>query len=154
MSSTRKRTANTANTSTFMYDQSHARTKRAKDEANKRLADAVTLEDIKKLKNDVLTLTAKQVKYQGIIRNSIVKYKMKNLAKPRAETEDEQQQLMKYASLIKKTKDKIASLEKSMSLKGGRRKRRTMKGIRKKTILKRFSKSSYRNRLEKKIKKN
>ena len=130
MSSTRKRTANT---STFMYDQSHARTKRAKDEANKRLADAVTLEDIKKLKNDVLTLTAKQVKYEGIIRKSIAKHGMKNLAKAHAETDGEHKKMMKYASLIKKTKDKIASLEKSMSIKGGRRKRRTMKGIRKKS---------------------
>ena len=128
MSSTRKRTTNTT---TFMYDQKHAPTRRAKLEETKRLADAVTSEDIKKLKNDVLTLTGKQVKHQGLIRNSIVKYKMKNLAKPRAETEDEQQQLMKYTDAIKKTKDKIASLEKSMSSKGGRRKRRTMKVIRK-----------------------
>ena len=129
MSSTRKRTANTT---TFMYDQKYAPTRRAKDEAKKRLADAVTSEDIKKLKNDLLTLTREQVKYQGIIRNSIVKYKMKNLVKPEAETDYEKQQLMKYTDLIKKTKDKIASLEKSLSSKGGRRKRRTMKGIRKK----------------------
>lgn len=130
MSSTRKRTANTT---TFMYDQKYAPTRRANDEAKKRLADAVTSEDIKKLKNDVLTLTREQVKYQGIIRNSIVKYKMKNLVKPEAESEYEKQQLMKYTDLIKKTKDKIASLEKSLSSKGGRRKRRTMKVIRKKS---------------------
>ena len=136
MSSTRKRNTNTSNTTTFMYDQKHARTRRAKDEAKKRLADAVNSEDIKKLKNDVLTLTAKQVKYEGIIRKSIAKHGMKNLAKAHAETEDEHKQLMKYAGLIKKTKDKIASLEKSLSSKGGRRKRRTMKVIRKKYILK------------------
>ena len=132
-----------------MYDQKHAPTRRAKDEENQRLADAVTSEDIKKLKNDVLTLTGKQVKYQGLIRNSIVKYKMKNLAKPPAETENEQQQLMIYTDAINKTKDKIASLEKSLSSKGGRRKRRTMKAIRKKSILKRRIKNC-----EKKIKKN
>jgi hypothetical protein len=110
-----------------MYDQKYAPTRRAKDEAKKKLADAVTLEDIKKLKNDVLTLTSKQVKYEGIIRKSIARHGMKNLAKAHAETEDEHKQLMKYAGLIKKTKDKIASLEKSMSLKGGRRKHRTIR---------------------------
>ena len=136
MSSTRKRNTNTSNTTTFMYDQKHARTRRAKDEAKKRLADAVNSEDIKKLKNDVLTLTAKQVKYEGIIRKSIAKHGMKNLPTPREEIADNQQQVMKYTDLIKKTKDKIASLEKSLASKGGRRKRRTIKVIRKKYILK------------------
>ena len=121
MSSTRKRTANT---STFMYDQSHARTKRAKDEANKRLADAVTLEDIKKLKTDVILLTGQQAKHQGTVRMSIAKHKMKNSALPPAEIEENREQQMKYTGLIKKTKDKIASLEKSLSSKGGRRKRK------------------------------
>ena len=57
---------------------------------------------------------------------------MKNLPTPREEIADNQQQVMKYTDLIKKTKDKIASLEKSLASKGGRRKRRTMKVIRKK----------------------
>jgi hypothetical protein len=39
---------------------------------------------------------------------------------------------MKYTGLIKKTKDKIASLEKSLSSKGGRRKRKRMKKTMKK----------------------
>jgi adenine deaminase len=128
MSSTRKRT--TANTTTFEYDQKHARTKRAADDASKRMSDAVTLEDIKKLKTDVILLTGQQVKHQGIMRQSIARHKMKNSAKPTAEIEEEREQQMKYTGLIKKTKDKIASLEKSLSTKGGRRKR--MKKTRKK----------------------
>jgi tRNA U34 5-carboxymethylaminomethyl modifying enzyme MnmG/GidA len=125
MSSTRKRT--TANTTTFEYDQKHARTKRATQEASKRMSDAATLEDIKKLKTDVILLTSQQVKHQGIMRQSIVKHKMKNSAPPPAEIQENREQQMKYTGLIKKTKDKIASLEKSLSSKGGRRKRKTMK---------------------------
>jgi hypothetical protein len=127
MSSTRKRT--TANTTTFEYDQKHARTKRATQEASKRMSDAATLEDIKKLKTDVILLTSQQVKHQGIMRQSIVKHKMKNSTQPHAEIQENREQQMKYTSLIKKTKDKIASLEKSLSSSGGRRKRmkKTMK---------------------------
>jgi len=124
MSSTRKRT--TANTTTFQYDQKHARTKRATREANKRMSDAATLEDIKKLKTDVILLTSQQVKHQGIMRQSIVKHKMKNSTQPPAEIQENREQQMKYTGLIKKTKDKIASLEKSLSSTGGRRKRRRM----------------------------
>ena len=131
MSSTRKRT--TANTSTFEYDQKHARTKRATQEANKRMADAVTLEDIKKLKTDVILLTGQQVKHQGTIRLSIAKHKMKNSSQSPAEIEENREQQMKYTGLIKKTKDKIASLEKSLSSKGGRRKRKRMKKTMKKS---------------------
>jgi hypothetical protein len=130
MSSTRKRT--TSNTTTFEYDQKHARTRRATHEATKRMSDAVTLEDIKKLKTDVILLTGQQVKHQGIMRQSIARHKMKNSAKPTAEIEEEREQQMKYTGLIKKTKDKIASLEKSLSTKGGRRKRKTMKKTTKK----------------------
>ena len=130
MSSTRKRT--TANTTTFQYDQKHARTKRATQEAQKRMSDATTLEDIKKLKTDVILLTSQQVKHQGLMRQSIVKHKMKNSTQPPAEIQENREQQMKYTGLIKKTKDKIASLEKSLSSKGGRRKRRTIKVIRKK----------------------
>ena len=130
MSSTRKRT--TANTTTFEYDQKHARTKRAKQEADKRTSDATTLEDIKKLKTDVILLTSQQVKHQGIMRQSIVKHKMKNSTQPPAEIQENREQQMKYTSLIKKTKDKIASLEKSLSSKGGRRKRKRMKKTMKK----------------------
>jgi hypothetical protein len=129
MSSTRKRT--TANTTTFEYDQKHARTKRATHEASKRRSDETTLEDIKKLKTDVILLTGQQVKHQGIMRQSIVRHKMKNSAKPPAETEEERKQQMKYTGLIKKTKDKIASLEKSLSSKGGRRKPKRMKKTKK-----------------------
>ena len=132
MSSTRKRFTNTTNTTTFMYSQKHARTRRATDEAKKRLADAATSEDIKKLKNDVLTLTGDQVQHQNKIRTSIMKYKMKKLPTPREEIENDQQQVIKYTDAIKKTKDKIASLEKSLSSKGGRRKRRTIKVSKKK----------------------
>jgi adenine deaminase len=87
------------------------------------MSDAVTLEDIKKLKTDVILLTGQQVKHQGIMRQSIARHKMKNSVKPTAETEEERKQQIKYTGLIKKTKDKIASLEKSLSSKGGRRKR-------------------------------
>ena len=131
MSSTRKRT--TANTTTFQYDQKHARTKRATDDASKRRSDAATLEDIKKLKTDVILLTSQQVKHQGIMRQSIVKHKMKNSTQPPAEIQENREQQMKYTGLIKKTKDKIASLEKSLSLNGGRRKRKRMKKTMKKT---------------------
>jgi hypothetical protein len=130
MSSTRKRT--TANTTTFEYDQKHARTKRATHEANKRMSDATTLEDIKKLKTDIILLTGQQVKHQGTIRLSIAKHKMKNSALPLAEIEENREQQMKYTGLIKKTKDKITSLEKSLSSKGGRRKRKRMKKTMKK----------------------
>jgi tRNA U34 5-carboxymethylaminomethyl modifying enzyme MnmG/GidA len=130
MSSTRKRT--TANTTTFEYDQKHARTKRATQEASKRMSDAATLEDIKKLKTDVILLTSQQVKHQGIMRQSIVKHKMKNSTQPPAEIQENREQQMKYTGLIKKTKDKIASLEKSLSSKGGRRKRKRMKKTMKK----------------------
>lgn len=130
MSSTRKRT--TANTTTFQYDQTHARTKRATQEASKRMTDAATLEDIKKLKTDVILLTSQQVKHQGIMRQSIVKHKMKNSTPPPAEIQENREQQMKYTGLIKKTKDKIASLEKSLSSKGGRRKRKRMKKTMKK----------------------
>ena len=122
MSSTRKRT--TSNTATFEYDQKHARTKRATHEAQKRMSDAVILEDIKKLKTDVILLTGQQVKHQGIVRMSIAKHKMKNSVPLPAEIEENREQQMKYTGLIKKTKDKIASLEKSLSLNGGRRKRK------------------------------
>jgi hypothetical protein len=115
-----------------MYNQKHAPAKREADEEKKRLADAVTSEDIKKLKNNVILLTGEQVQHQNKIRTSIMKYKMKNLPTPREAIENDQQQVIKYTELIKKTNDKIASLEKSLSSKGGRRKRRTMKGIRKK----------------------
>jgi hypothetical protein len=98
MSSTRKRT--TANTTTFEYDQKHARTKRARDDASKRMSDATTLEDIKKLKTDVILLTGQQVKHQGIMRQSIVRHKMKNSVKPTAEIEEEREQQMKYTGLI------------------------------------------------------
>ncbi len=130
MSSTRKRT--TANTATFEYDQKHARTKRATDDASKRRSAATTLEDIKKLKTDVILLTSQQVKHQGLMRQSIVKHKMKNSTQLPAEIEENREQQMKYTGLIKKTKDKIASLEKSLSSKGGRRKRRRMKKTMKK----------------------
>ena len=124
MSSTRKRT--TANTTTFQYDQKHARTKRATDDASKRRSDVATLEDIKKLKTDVILLTGQQVKHQGLMRQSIARHKMKNSTQLPAEIEENREQQMKYTGLIKKTKDKIASLEKSLSSKGGRRKRRRM----------------------------
>ena len=124
MSSTRKRT--TANTTTFQYDQKHARTKRATDDASKRRSDAATLEDIKKLKTDVILLTGQQVKHQGLMRQSIARHKMKNSTQLPAEIEENREQQMKYTGLIKKTKDKIASLEKSLSSTGGRRKRRRM----------------------------
>ena len=123
MSSTRKQTANTT---TFTFDQKYARTKRATHEAKKRSTD---LENIQKLKTNVLILTSKQVKCQNLIRQSIARQKMKVSKTANEETNDEhKQQLIAYVGLIKKTKEKIATLEKSLSSKGGRRrKRKTMK---------------------------
>jgi len=80
----------------------------------------------------VILLTSQQVKHQGIMRQSIVKHKMKNSTQPPAEIQENREQQMKYTSLIKKTKDKIASLEKSLSSTGGRRKRKRMKKTMKK----------------------
>jgi hypothetical protein len=96
------------------------------------MSDATTLEDIKKLKTDIILLTGQQVKHQGIMRQSIARHKMKNSAQSPAEIEENREQQMKYTGLIKKTKDKIASLENSLSSKGGRRKRTRMKKTMKK----------------------
>jgi hypothetical protein len=107
MSYTRKRTSNTA---TFVYDQNSARKKNAKNE-------------IKEVKTEISNLEKKQVKYERIIKKSIMKHGIKNLAKAHKETEPEHKKQMKCVGLIKKNKEKLLSLEKSLSrsndLRGG-----------------------------------
>lgn len=104
MSYTRKRTSNTA---TFLSAQNSARKKNAK-------------EDIKELKGEISNLKQKQAKYERIINKYIIKH---GLAKAHKETEFEHKNKMKCIDLIQKKKEKIVSLEKSLSrtkdLRGG-----------------------------------